>query len=146
MGTVNSENIELSIQCGNDMHMVMVSDGNMTAFSGVARNDFLTVPVSLINDRVKNLLIRAVNNRTRERNYFKLYSQLLDNSISDEEFEKAIEKNEDDFVVSQDCEADLNDMKLALSLASEIKDVTDVDDIAALFSFSYSSITKKLNC
>lgn len=146
MEPMNPGNIVLSFQFhSDDMEMVMASDGKVTAFSGVAKNSFFTLQDSPI-DRVKDLLIRAVNNRTRERNYFQLYSMLLDNKISDDEFDKTIENNEDDYVVSQDCEADLNDIRLALFLVQEIKDIKDVDDMAALFSFSYGSIRKSLNC
>lgn len=146
MEHMDPSNIVLSFQFhSDDMEMEMVSDGKVTAFSGVAKNSFLTFQDSPI-DRVKDLLIRAVNNRTRERNYFKLYSLLLENKISDDEFDKMIERNEDDYVVSQNFKADLNDIRLALFLISEIKDIKDVDDMAALFSFSYGSIRKSLNC
>ena len=124
--------------------MVMASDGEHTAFSGVAKNSFLTLQDSPI-DKVKEFLVRAVNNRTRERNFFKLYSKLLERKISDAEYDQEVAEHEDDYVVSQDFNADLNDLSLALFLASDIKDVEDADDVAALFSFSHESLRKCLN-
>lgn len=47
-------------------------------------------------------LTRAVNNRTRERNYFRLYSEMLDGTISDEEFDRQIEDHEDLYVVTDE--------------------------------------------
>ena len=35
-------------------------------------------------DKAVSLLIRAINNRTIERNYFKLYSELLDRIITED--------------------------------------------------------------
>lgn len=144
MEPINAQNIILTFQVGEDMKMMMASDGEVTAFSGVAKNSFFTLQESPV-DKVKDFLVRAVNNRTRERNFFKLYSRLLDKEIDEDEFDRIIEDHEDDFVVSQDQNADLNDLRLALFLASDIKDVEDPDDVAALFSFSHESLRKCLN-
>lgn len=145
MEPVNAQNVVISyFQHDGGLRMMMASDGETTAFSGVAKNSFLTLQESPV-DKVKDFLVRAVNNRTRERNFFKLYNKLLEKRITDEEFDKTIEDQEDDFVVSQDQNADLNDLRLALFLASDIKDVEDADDVAALFSFSHESLKKCLN-
>jgi len=145
MEPVNAQNVVISyFQHDGGLRMMMASDGETTAFSGVAKNSFLTLQESPI-DKVKDFLVRAVNNRTRERNFFKLYNELLEKRITDEDFDKTIEDQEDDYVVSQDQDADLNDLRLALFLASDIKDVEDADDVAALFSFSHESLKKCLN-
>ena len=139
---MNNLRTHLSIIDNENVKMLSVSDGDLTAFVGVADNKALNVVTSI--DRMSQLLIRAVNNRTRERNYFRLYSQLLENEITDEEFDKEIEENEDDYVVSDNEDVDLNDIEVALSLRHYIKDVKDVDDMADLFSFSDKSIRKSL--
>ena len=139
---MNNLRTHLSIIDNENVKMLSVSDGDLTAFVGVADNKALNVVTSI--DRMSQLLIRAVNNRTRERNYFRLYSQLLENEITDEEFDKEIEENEDDYVVSNNEDVDLNDIEVALSLRHYIKDVKDVDDMADLFSFSDKSIRKSL--
>ena len=146
MEPINAQNVVLSYfqQDDGGLRMMMASDGEVTAFSGVATNSFLTFQESHI-DKVKDFLVRAVNNRTRERNFFKLYNELLERRITDDEVDKTIEDHEDDFVVSQDQNADLNDLRLALFLAADIKDVEDADDVAALFSFSHESLRKCLN-
>lgn len=130
----------LSIIDSDSLKMIAVNNGNYTTFVGVAASNIVTPTI----DRMSQLLIRAVNNRTRERNYFKLYNQLLDKEITDEEFDKEIEENEDDYVVSNSEEADISDVKLALSLSPYLKDVKDVDDMADVFSFSNESIRKSL--
>lgn len=134
--------MSLSVIDSENIKMVSMSDGIHTAFVGVADNKAVNMVTSM--DRMSQLLIRAVNNRTRERNYFKLCNQLLDKEITDEEFEKEIDENEDNYVLSNNEEADMNDIEVALSLCNYLKDVKDVDDMADLFSFSDNSIRKSL--
>ena len=71
--------------------------GNVV-FSGVSEG------VSVINRMIGtdysvmlDLMTRAVNNRTRQRNYFQLQSSMLEGLISEDEFYKRIEENEDDY-------------------------------------------------
>ncbi|WP_373226721.1 hypothetical protein [Phocaeicola dorei] len=143
---MNNFRMSLSVIDSENIKMVSMSDGIHTAFVGVADNKAVNMVTSM--DRMSQLLIRAVNNRTRERNYFKLCNQLLDKEITDEEFEKEIDENEDNYVLSNNEEADMNDIEVALSLCDYLKDVKDVDDMADLFSFSDNSIRKSLigNC
>ena len=132
----------LSVIDNGNVKMLSVSNGVQTAFVGVAENKALNMVTSI--DRMSQLLIMAVNNRTRERNYFRLYNQLLEKEITEEEFDKEIDEKEDEYVVSNNEEADKNDIEMALALSSYLKDVKDVDDMADLFSFSDVSIRKSL--
>lgn len=132
----------LSVIDNGNVKMLSVSNGVQTAFVGVAENKALNMVTSI--DRMSQLLIRAVNNRTRERNYFRLYNQLLEKEITEEEFDKEIDEKEDEYVVSNNEEADKNDIEMAVALSSYLKDVKDVDDMADLFSFSDVSIRKSL--
>lgn len=132
----------LSVIDNGNVKILSVSNGVQTAFVGVAENKALNMVTSI--DRMSQLLIRAVNNRTRERNYFRLYNQLLEKEITEEEFDKEIDEKEDEYVVSNNEEAGKNDIEIALALCSYLKDVKDVDDMADLFSFSDVSIRKSL--
>ncbi len=122
--------------------MVSVSNERVTTFAGVVRNEVFFVDG--ITDNVKELLVTAVNNRTRERNYFKKYVELLEGTISDDEFDKTIEDNEDDYVISEDKEPTLEDVQCVLEMAPELKDVDSVEDLASLFSFKPNSMQKCL--
>ncbi len=82
------------------------------------------------------MLTTAVNNRTIERNYFKLYCELLDGSLSDEEFDALINQNEEDYIVSENIEPEPSQVSLALKLSKRIKDVKSINDLASLFSFN----------
>lgn len=132
----------LSVIDNESVKIVTMNDGVHTAFVGVADNKAINIITSI--DRMSQLLIRAVNNRTRERNYFRLYNQLLEKEITDEEFDKEIDEKEDDYVVLNNEEADINDIEVALSLCPYLKDVKDVDDMADIFSFSGNSINRSL--
>lgn len=122
--------------------VVSVSNERVTTFAGVVRNEVFFVDG--INGNIKELLVTAVNNRTRERNYFKKYVELLEGTISDDEFDKAIEDNEDDYVISEDKEPTLEDVQCVLEMAPELKDVDSVEDLASLFSFKPNSMQKCL--
>ena len=52
-------------------------------FAKSYENDFLNRLLGNHDIEALNLLIKAVNNRTIERNYFKLYCELLDGSLSE---------------------------------------------------------------
>lgn len=132
----------LSVVNNDYVKMVMYQDGNTTSFAGVVSNDVITKVISI--DRASELLIRAVNNRTRERNYFRKYCELLQSEISEKDFDDEIENNEDEYVVSENEDADLDDINLALALSPRLKDVNDVDDMLSIFSFSHKSIMKSL--
>ena len=137
------ENIRetISIIDTNSVKMVAVSNDKHMKFAGVAENGTMSI-VSTENDRMSELLVRAVNNRTRERNYFKKYCELLDGEISEEDFDREIDSNKDDYVVPAGADADIRDIELALQVVPRLKGVESTDDFAALFSFSDASIQK----
>lgn len=84
---------------------------------------------------ILDLLIRAVNNRTIERNYFRLYSQLLEGNISEDCFDKEIEEHENDYVIETGEKPSLKDINIALHLAPRIKNINNSTDLSTLFSF-----------
>jgi len=132
----------ISVIDNDKIKMVSCDNGAFTAFAGIANNKAISFDSNL--ERKNQLLIRAVNNRTRERNYFRKYTELLEGEITEEEFDKEIDENEDDYVVSTNEYADLNDIELALDLCHQLKDVKDVDTMSDLFSFKESSIRESL--
>lgn len=118
--------------------------GNVV-FSGVSEG------MSVINRMIGtdyrvmlDLMTRAVNNRTRQRNYFQLQSSMLEGLISEDEFYKRIEENEDDYVVEEMEQPSLERVYDALFLSQNIKDVNNSEDFATLFSFDSFSTDKEL--
>lgn len=91
--------------------------------------------IGVVPNSVIELLIKAVNNRTVERNYFRLYGEMVDGTITEEEFEKEIAKNEREYVLSGEEEPDERTLTTALLLSRRIKDVNDSEDLSSLFSF-----------
>lgn len=94
------------------------------------------------NDLLVDLYIRAINNRTRELNYLKLYSQLLRGDISDNYFNEEIDKNEDDYIIPAGADADSGEIELALQIAPNLKGIETVEDFMYLFSFNDKSVRK----
>lgn len=128
---------------GPDMAMYAVTENNVVEFTGISSAERFESSISaLFNEIPVKLLIEAVNNRTRERNYFRKYVELLEGDITDEEFDKEIEFNEDEYVVNSNIKPSLEDLKLALQLANHIKDVTNTEDLSSLFSFDSTYLDK----
>ena len=132
----------VSVVDNEDVQMISVNNGVYTAFAGVATNKLVNFISSL--DRASQLLVRAVNNRTRERNYFRKYCELLENEITEEEFDRENDEHEDEYVIANTEEADADDIRLALSLCPYLKDVQDVDAMADIFSFNERSIRESI--
>jgi predicted nucleotidyltransferase component of viral defense system len=92
------------------------------------------------NSDAIELLIKAVNNRTRERDYFRLYCEMLDSSITEEEFDEKIKSNGDDYVINESDEPDEAKIKIALKLIKHINGINSIDDFTSLFSFNPKKI------
>lgn len=86
------------------------------------------------------LLLKAVDNRTKERDYFRLYCDLLDDSITEEDFDRNINEHMDEYVVKEDIDPDMDRLQIALELAKRIRNTDSVEDLASLFSFKLDKI------
>ena len=86
--------------------------------------------------KIINLLFTAVNNRTIERNFFKKYCDMLDGTISENDFEGYIQNDEKEYIVDESITPDLETVELALCLIKKIKNVDTVNDLSSLFSFN----------
>ena len=138
-----TENIPVSTfyLIGTDTHMIASQCANVVAFTGVTSTErFETTIFGAVP--VVNMLIEAVNNRTRERNYFRKYSELLEGIITDEEFDKELVDNEEEYVVSSHIKPSTEELTIALQLADRIKDVENTEDLASLFSFDSTHLDK----
>ncbi len=124
--------------------VIAIQDNNKdrVTFAGVANKArFFSISTA---DRLKDLMTRAINNRTRERNYFKLYCDMLGGNITEDEFDREIEQNEDKYIIKQDCDASIEDIEVALEVSPSIMDVKSPDDMAEIFSFSEKSMQKSI--
>ncbi len=143
---MESINLNMPNLNGKQWHIVVQERNELTHFEGVGPTASVQRIVTQIVhvDRLSELLIRAVNNRTRERNYFKKLVELFQDEISEEEFDKEIEENENEYVITTDEIPTHEDLVLACEIARRIKDVNDYDDLSALFSFNQESMIKEL--
>lgn len=118
-----------------------VSEG-VYSISGASTHSILNIINRNLFDKVVAMLVEAVNNRTRQRNYFRLYSELLDGQITDAEFERTLHENEDEYVLQEQSIPTKEDAVLALDLSRGIKDIATTEDLALLFSFDVDSLEK----
>lgn len=144
--TVNEVGNTTTFQiAGNNGDMIINgshdSDSQITSFNGISYNNAF---LKILGNPLCDLLIRAINNRTIERNYFRLYSELSDNIISEEEFNQEIEDHEDDYVISNNIHPSKDDVLLVTSIINKIKDVQSSEDISSLFSFNSIEVDKIL--
>lgn len=122
--------------------VIAIQDKGRVTFASVANKArFFSISTA---DRLKELMTRAINNRTRERNYFKLYCDMLDGNITEDEFGREIEQNEDKYIIKQDCDASVEDIEVALEVSPSIMDVKSPDDMTEIFSFSEKSMQKSI--
>lgn len=89
-----------------------------------------------------DMLVQAFNNRTRQRNYFRLYCDLLDGQLSDEDFDKEIDEHPDDYVVGNENKPTKEDLEMAIILAHRMKDIDDMTDLSMAFSFDMEEADK----
>lgn len=134
----------LSVIDEDNLKMVSYNNGAATSFIGIAANNIIAI--SALRDKQNQLLVKAVNNRTRERNYFRLYSQLVDEEITEEDFDKEIRYNKDDYVVPAGTDASIEDVKAALSVAPSIKGIHSTDDFISLFGITDKSVQRCIEC
>ncbi len=101
---------------------------------------FIDVLTGRYADKALELLLVAVNNRTKERDYFRLYCDMLDGSITEKEFDNEIERNLKDYVVDNSCIPSREVAELALRLSEHIKSVSTIEDLNSLFSFDADKV------
>lgn len=136
-----NEPTKMFVLKSDGIQMAAVSGQTKTSFVGVADNDVFQK--SFAESKTK-LLLTAVNNRTRERNYFQLYSRLLDNEITEDEFDAEIDDHPDLYVVDTSVVPTKYDLTEAGKLAKCILCVDTPDDFLSLFSFSEDEAVKHL--
>lgn len=128
---------------GNPLVAVQDGDSETLAFAGlIDKTKFFNIDSS---ERLKKILVDAINNRTRERNYFKLYCEMLDGIITEEDFDNEIDNHEEKYMISQDKDATIEDIEIALEVSPLLMDVKDSNDMAELFSFSEKSMLKSIS-
>lgn len=120
-------------------------DSGDVVFAGVSEGmSVINRIIGVDYAEMQELLTRAVNNRTRQRNYFQLQNSLLDGSITEDEFYRQIEEKEDDYVVEEIEKPSQERLYHALYLSQTIKDVDNSEDLSTLFSFDSATMDKEL--
>lgn len=121
---------------GSGLKVLCVQNDSTTAFAGKARNVVISTVARSLDGSREQMLVDAINNRTRERNYYHLYSRLLEGEITEDEFDREIDENTDDYVISTDKIPTEQEFHDAIALADHIKGIETTGDIETLFSFS----------
>lgn len=140
---METKNIYYQVSGGGEAEICSVSDGEHTAFVGISDEKAFNY-IMRIEDPVQKMLIKAVNNRTRERNYFRLYSEMLEENITEDEFEKELSEHNDDYVLPVREDTNPNDVEVAVLLSDHIKGIDTMDDFQSLFSINDKSIKNAL--
>lgn len=121
-------------------YYAICKEGN-TVFAGHTTDSALTGWVmGEIPQRVMELATNAINNRTRERNFFRLSEQLSSGEITEDEYDRELDEHEDEYIIKCTIKPCMLDLKIAASLAPHLMDVEDTDDLSVLFSFDESVI------
>ena len=94
------------------------------------------------NQQQFDLLITAFNNRTRELNYYILYSRLLGGYVTQSEFDKEIETNPDKYVVNSPRPRTGDEIMYAALISQNLMNVDETGEFQALFEIDDESLTK----
>ena len=122
-----------------------VESNNMYYFFGVSsEKSFIKNLTGETFNRYIDLLFTAINNRTKELNYSRLYCDLLEGLITEEDFEQEIDSNENRYVMIGDDIPSDEDLNLLLNASSRLNDIINSEDLATLFSFNSEYVDKKL--
>ena len=126
---------------GPETQYVAIRNQGDTFFAGHTTKGVLSSWImGDIPQRVIELAVNAINNRTRERNFFRLGEQLALGEISEEEYDRTLDQQEDEYVIKCNIKPSEMDMKVAAHLAPKVMDVENIDDLAVLFSFDETVI------
>ena len=114
-------------------------------FAGISKgSSVINRMIGMDYSDITELLIRAVNNRTKQRNFFRLQNSMLEGLITEEDFYKTIEENESDYVIEEIEEPTKRRLYCAMYLCQSIMDIKNSEDLSTLFSFSSETTDKVL--
>jgi len=130
---------------GTTVYTLKHPENDTIFIAGVSEGDsFINQITGRSFENIYNLLIKAVNNRTVERDYFRLYSEFISGVLSEKDFEKELNEHEDNYVIQNNIIPTKDDVRFALNIAKDIKDVETSEDLSSLFSFNSIEIEKLL--
>ena len=102
---------------------------------------------SIINiSRLKDLLYQeAINNLLKKSKFLQLYIQLIENQISEEEYEDELNSHPDDYFINlKDLNSNLDYAALLLVLQNLPKQLS-VDEVSEIFGIKTQAIMNQLN-
>lgn len=124
---------------------IMQDNCEEVMFAGIsAGNSVINRIAGIDYEEMLELMTRAVNNRTRQRNFFRLQNSLLEGEINEKDFYKILDENSDDYVIEETENPSIERLFHALELSNNIKDVNTSEDLSSLFSFDSIDINDKL--
>lgn len=91
------------------------------------------------------ILINAINNITRQRNYSRLLADKLTGYISQKEYEEELRNNPDNYNITRDINVSPEEIDVLADLSKYIKGVDTLADFVNLFGISKESEQNYLN-
>ena len=91
------------------------------------------------------ILINAINNITRQRNYSWLLADKLSGDISQKEYEEELRNNPDNYNITRDINISPEEIDVLADLSKYIKGVNTLADFVNLFGISKESEQNYLN-
>ena len=88
----------------------------------------------------EELLLIALKNMATYRNYLLLHTAILENKITEDEFNKELEYNEKKYVISQNIIPCLDDVRMALDIYKDLTGPEYLKDFCETFSFDEESV------
>ena len=88
----------------------------------------------------EKLLLIALKNMAIYRNYLLLHTALLENRITEQDFNRELEYNTQKYVPSQNIIPYLDEVKMALDIYKDLNGPDYLEDFCETFSFNEESV------
>lgn len=93
----------------------------------------------------KEFLIKAYHNKDTIINYLKLYNSLIENEITDDDFDKEINDNPKNYFVYINRKINVVEMEALSELVKELGEDLSIQDVSETFSVDLSNIINYVN-
>lgn len=137
-------NQPLNLSNANDPNFFLAVKGNDTILSLYGRIEN-NLPETIINfiankNKKENIYLTGIKNLLKTKKFLQLCIEHAENGIDDEEFEREIKTNRDEYVIQMRSLSDIEELDILTEIAHRISNKITIDEVSEIFSISSNSI------
>ena len=135
----------IQIQIFTESTVKFDASSNISEMSSTTKTiftEFHFLPQQFFSGHYADIIRKAFNNRTRERNYYRLYTSLLEGDISEDDFNSEIDANEDLYVIDCPKQTSKEDIFFSVCVSRGWMDMDTTDEFTSIFEIDSDSVDK----